>query len=201
VLFQNGGEVIMQQLKIFALVAILFFSATVARADKVTADFDHTVNFAKFKTFMWINGPGISIPFMKDRVMRSVNQQLTQRGLRQVSDGADLAVSANLATEEKHTWETYYDGAWDWGWGGGGGWATTTERTYEVGTLTVDMFDAQTKKLVWQGVSTDRLHSDPRKNTKDSNKSIEKMFEKFPFGYRESLLWRFPGEISPAPGA
>jgi hypothetical protein len=189
----------MQQRKIFALIAILFFSATVARADKVTADYDHTVNFAKFKTFMWIPDSGSSIPFMKDRVMRSVNQKLTARGLREVSDGADLAVAANLATEEKHTWDTYYSGGWDWGWGGG--WATTTERTYEVGTLTVDMFDAQSKKLVWQGVATDRLHSDPQKNTKDNAKSIEKMFEKFPFGYRATMLWRFPGENSPAPGA
>jgi hypothetical protein len=188
----------MQQLKIFALVAILFSSATVVRADKVTADYDHTVNFGKFKTFMWIHNPGFNVPFMQDRIMKSVNQQLSARGLREVSDGADLAVSANLATEEKHTWETYYDGGWDWG---GGGWATTTERTYEVGTLTVDMFDAQTRKLVWQGVSTDRLHSDPRKNTKDSNKSIEKMFEKFPYGYRESLLWASPDGNSPAPGA
>jgi hypothetical protein len=189
----------MQQLKIFALTAILFFAATVARADKVTADYDHTVNFGKFKTFMWIHESQISIPFMKDRVMRNVSQKLTARGLREVSDGADLAVAANLATEEKHTWDTYYSGGWDWGWGGG--WATTTERTYEVGTLTVDMFDARTRKLVWQGVSTDRLHSDPQKNTKESYKWIEKMFEKFPFGYRESLLWTFPGGNSPAPGA
>src|SRR5215467_11528688 len=88
--FQNGGEVIMQQLKIFALTAILFFSATVARADKVTADYDHTVNFGKFKTFMWIHDSEVSIPFMKDRVMRSVSQKLAARGLREVSDGADL---------------------------------------------------------------------------------------------------------------
>ena len=189
----------MRQRRIFGLMAILLFSATVAPADKVTSDYDHTVNFGKFKTFMWIHEPEISIPFMADRVMKSVNQQLAQRGFRQVREGADLAVAANLATEEKHTWETYYDGSWDWGWGGG--WATTTEKTYEVGTLTVDMFDAQTKKLVWQGVVTDRLHSDPRKNTKDSAKSIEKLFEKFPYGYRQSILWKFPGGNSPAPGA
>jgi hypothetical protein len=188
-----------QQHKIFALLAILFFSVTAARADTVTADYDHSVNFGKFKTFMWIHAPEMSIPFMGDRVMKSVNQHLTARGLCEVSEGADLAVSANMATEEKHTWETYYDGGWDWGWGGG--WSTTTVKTYEVGTLTVDVFDAKTRKLVWQGVSIDRLHSDPRKNTKDSTKSLEKMFEKFPSGYRTTMLWRFPGEDSPTPGA
>jgi hypothetical protein len=190
----------MQSSKSVFILAILLLSAAVALADKVTADYDHSVNFGKFKTFMWIHDPEIKIPFMKDRVMKTVNQHLTARGLRQVSDGADLAVSANMATEEKHTWETYYNGGWDWGWGGGGGWATTTETTYEVGTLTVDLFDAQSRKLVWQGVATDRLHTHPEHQIKENDKQLEKMFEKFPFGYRQSMMWRLPGGNSPTVG-
>jgi hypothetical protein len=187
-----------QKHKIFALLAILFFSVTATRADTVTADYDHTVNFGKFKTFMWIHPPEMSIPFVGDRVMKSVNQHLTSRGLCEVSEGADLAVSANMATEEKHTWETYYSGdGWDWG----GGWATTTERTYEVGTLTVDVFDARTRKLVWQGVSVDRVHTHPEKNTKDNAKSVQKMFEKFPVGFGQTMLRRSTDENSPMPGA
>ena len=176
----------MQSYKTLAILLILLLSAIAARADKITADYDHSVNFSKFKTFMWIHDPEINEPFMKDRVKKTVNQQLTARGLREVASGGDLAVAANLATEEKHTWETYYTGSGDWGWGGGGGWSTTTEQTYQVGTLSVDMFDAGTHKLVWQGEATDKLASKPEKRTKESYKQIEKMFEKFPFGYRES---------------
>ena len=106
----------MQSHKTLAILLILLLSAIAARADKITADYDHSVNFAKFKTFMWIHDPEISEPFMKDRVKKTVNQQLTARGLREVPSGADLAVAANLATEEKHTWETYYTGSGDWGW-------------------------------------------------------------------------------------
>jgi len=169
------------------MLGIAFLMAVLARADKVTADYDRSVNFSKFKTFMWIEEPQTGEPFMKDRIMAAVNRQLTYRGLRQVSDGADLAVGANLATEEKHTWETYYSGGgWDWG----GGWATTTERTYQVGTLTVDLFDAQSKKLVWEGIGVDTLSRHPDKRIKDNDKQVEKMFRGFPpllFG-RESLL-------------
>ena len=68
-----------QQHKIFALLAILFFSVAAARADTVTADYDHTVNFGKFKTFMWIHPPEISIPFVGDRVMKSVSEGLRER--------------------------------------------------------------------------------------------------------------------------
>src|SRR5262245_37247990 len=114
---------------------------------------------------------------MKDRIMSSLNMKLTARGLSQVRKGADLAIGSNLATEEKHTWETYYSGS---GWGWGSAWSTTEERTYQVGTLTVDLFDTQTNKLVWQGVSTDTLSRRPAHRSRDFAKSIEKMFRAFP---------------------
>ena len=167
----------MRSPKITLVLGLLFLVAGVARADKVTADYDHSVDFSKFKTFMWIHEPEAQDPFMKDRIKRAVNEQLQARGLRLVGDGADLGIGAELATEEKHTLETYYSGS---GWGWGGGWATTTERTYQVGTLTVDLFDTRTKKLVWQGVAVDTLSRHPEKRIRDNNKEIEKMFREFP---------------------
>src|SRR5262245_27359702 len=167
----------MRSPKIYLGLGLLFLIAGVARADKVTADYDHTVDFSKFKTFMWIQEPQAEDPFMRDRIKNSVNAQLKARGLRLVHDGADLAVGAELATEEKHTWETYYSGS---GWGWGGGWATTTEKTYQVGTLSVELFDTRTKKLVWQGVAVDTLSHRPEKRIRDNNKEIEKMFREFP---------------------
>ena len=152
--------------------------AGAALADKVTTDYDHSVNFSKYKTFMWIQEPQSNQPFMKDRIVQSINAQLKARGLRLVGDGADLAIGANIATEEKQTLETYYNGD-GWGWGGSG-WSTTRVKTYEVGTLTVDLFDAHSKKAVWQGVATDTLPRDPEKRTKDYDKQIEKMFKEFP---------------------
>ena len=89
-----------------------------------------------------------------------------------------MAVGANLATEEQHEWETYYDGSWGWG----SGWSTTKVKTYEVGTITVDLFDARGKKLMWQGVATDEVSSRPQKRTRETDKQIEKMFKKFPLG-------------------
>jgi Domain of unknown function (DUF4136) len=167
----------MRTLKISAMLGLVLLLAVVARADKVTSDYDHTVNFANYKTYMWIHEPDSDEPFMKQRIADAVNTQLRVRGMRLVSEGADLAVGANLATEEKHTWETYYSGS-DWGWGGG--WATTEMRTYEVGTLTVDLFDAESHKIIWQGVGVDKISSKPEKETKDYYKQIGKMFKEFP---------------------
>src|SRR5215831_20849880 len=154
----------MRRVLVSVSLAIILLSSVGARADKVTSDYDHTVDFSKYRTFMWIEGSQVDEPFMKDRIMRSVTELLTSRGLRQVHDGADLAIGVHLATEEKHTWETYYSGS-AWGWGSS--WSTTEEKIYQVGTLTVDLFDTKTNKLVWQGVSTDTLSSRPEHRSKD----------------------------------
>ena len=176
----------MRQTLVSVTLGLLFLTAITIRADKVTTDFDRTVNFSKYKTFMWIKESQIDEPFMKDRIKDSISAQLISRGLRPVSDGADLAVGANLATEQKHVWETYYSGS---GWGWGSGWSTTEERTYQVGTLTVDLFDAHTRKLVWQGVAIDTLSRKPAHRTRDYDKSIVKMFRDFPGIYfRETGL-------------
>ena len=173
----------MQRHKILFMLGFVFLLAAVARADRVTTDHDHSVNFSKYKTFMWVHEPQTNEPLMKDRIINSINEKLRLRGFRQVNQGADLAVGANLATEERHTWDTYYTGS-DWGWGyGGGGWATTEERTYEVGTLTVDLFDAENHKVIWQGVGVDKVSSKPEKQTRDLNKQIDKMFRYFPYGH------------------
>ena len=167
----------MKSPRILIILGTVFLTAVMAFADKVTSDFDRTVNFSKYKTFMWIQEPEVKEAFMGPRIMAAVNRELTVRGLRQVNDGADLALGAHLATEERHTWETYYSGDGWWGWGG---WATTTVQTYEVGTLTVDLFDGHTRKLVWQGVATDELESKPRKQTREFDKQIGKMFKYYP---------------------
>jgi Domain of unknown function (DUF4136) len=155
----------------------LFVIVSLAVADEVTSDYDRSVNFSKYKTFMWVQEPTMETPFMKDRVVETINTQLKIRGLRPVTSGADMAVGANFATEEKHTWETYYSGG---GWGWGSSWSETRERTYEVGTLVVDLFDAESKKLIWEGVAADKLSSKPEKRARDYRKVILKMFREFP---------------------
>src|SRR5215471_18941124 len=108
----------MRLTRISIMMGLVLLLAATARADKVTSDFDHHTDFSKYKTFMWVQAPETADPFMQGRIMDSVNSQLNIRGLRQVKEGADLAVGANMATEEKQAWETFYNGT-DWGWGPG----------------------------------------------------------------------------------
>jgi hypothetical protein len=154
---------------------------TILSAQKVTTDFDHSANFAQYKSFLWIREPRMRDPLMRRRVIDAINGQLIAKGLQLVTEGADVGLIANGATTEEHTLETFYSGFGGWGWRGwGGGVATTIPESYTVGTLIVDLFDTRTKQVVWRGTATETLPDKPEKTAEKLNKAIEKMFNKFP---------------------
>lgn len=166
----------------------LFFLMLVAgdaMAQKIITDFDSRANFSQYKTFMWIRPPKVAMdPFMEQRLVEAINAALAAKGWQPVTEGADVGIVAHVATRERHTLETFYNGfggGWGWHhWGVGFGEAYTTDQPYEVGTLVVDMFDSHTKQLVWRGVATETFSEKPDKDTKKLNKAVEKLFKDFP---------------------
>ncbi len=126
---------------------------------------------------------------MKQRIIERVNSQLESRGLHLVESNADLGVSANTATREEHTLQTFYDGFPGWGWYRWGefwGPTTTIIDTYQVGTLVVDFFDTKTKQVVWWASATNTVSHKPEKNVKRLNEAVAKMFKHFPPVERET---------------
>jgi hypothetical protein len=160
---------------------VLAITAGTALAQKVTTDYNREANFSQYKTFMWIKEPKTTNPLMRQRVMDDVNAALQAKGLRIVTSGGDLGVAAHGATKEEKTLNTFYDGfgGWRWRWGGPRE-ATTMVQTYEVGTLVVDLFDANTKEAVFRATASKTLSGNPDKNARNLNEAIGKMFKNFP---------------------
>ena len=155
--------------------------ATSALAQKITTESAPKASFASYKTFMWIKEPKVSDPLLKQRIIDDVTAQLRAKGWQPVSQGADIAVAAHMATQTEKTLNTFYDGfGGGWRWGGGFGSATTTVNTYQEGTLIVDLFDAKTKKAVWRGTAMQDVSRNPEKQSKNIDKAAEKLFSKFP---------------------
>ena len=155
--------------------------ATSALAQKITTESAPKASFASYKTFMWIKEPKVGDPLLKQRIIDDVTAQLRAKGWQPVSQGADIAVAAHMATQTEKTLNTFYDGfGGGWRWGGRFGSATTTVNTYEEGTLIVDLFDAKTKEAVWRGTATQEVSNNPEKQSKNIDKAAEKLFSKFP---------------------
>ena len=161
--------------------ALLLAIGTTAFAQDVKTDYARGTDFSQFKTFMWIKEPQTTNPLTKQRVIDDVNAALTAKGLQLVTGNADLCIAAHAATKQNQTLNTFYNGfGGGWRWGGGFGDATTTVDNYKVGTLVVDLFDANSKNLIWRGSASDTLSNKSDKNIKELDKGVEKMFAHFP---------------------
>jgi hypothetical protein len=169
-----------KQLKIFGSVAIVLLTATASFGQQVKTDYDRNADFTRYKTYSW-EKVQTQDQLWGDRIEGAVNAALTAKGWTQVPSGGNVAIVAIEMTKNQQTLDTFYNGfGGGWRWGGGFGDATTTVDTYKVGTLVVDLFDANSKKLIWRGSSSDTLSDKSDKNIKNLDKGVQKMFDHFP---------------------
>ena len=177
--------------KIFLpLLSILLVFASCSSL-KVTADYDGSVDFTKYKTYSYLgwneNSNKMINDFDRKRVEAAFAAEFSKRGLKYVLAGGDIEVSLFLVTEQKTATQAYTDyyrpyGGYYYGhaWGWGGGYATTTYHQYDYteGSLVCDVFDASEKKLIWQSVGSGTMDNQP--TNKSIIKSVQKIMSLYP---------------------
>lgn len=171
------------RLRFVLSLAVVLLAATAFAVDVVT-DYDHHANFERYHTYSWakVETPN---PLWDERVKEAIDKALQEKGWQKVPDGGDVSLIAVGMTRDKPTLETFYNGFPGWYWNGFSS-ATTRVEHYREGTLVVDMFDSQTKKLIWRSSASDLLADKPEKNEKKLGSAVHKMFEHFPPHSKES---------------
>jgi Domain of unknown function (DUF4136) len=161
-------------------VALLTLLASAAFAQDVKTDYDHHANFERYHTYSWAKVQ-TDDPLWQSRITDAVDKDLQAKGWQKVDSGGDVMLTAVGAVHNQKQYQTFYDGFGPgWRWGGLGGETTTTAVNYRVGTLVLDMYDAQNKQLIWRGSSSDTLASKPEKNENKLDKAVDKLFKDFP---------------------
>jgi hypothetical protein len=164
------------------LVLLLLLGSMHAFAADINADYDHTTSFSQYRTYSWIKvQAGDSL--WADRIQQDVDAQLAAKGWTKVAANGSASVSALETTQNQNTLETFYDGfggGWRWRGGGGMGMATTATDVTKVGTVVVDVFDSQSKQLIWRGTESADLSGHSDKNAKSLAKNLETLFKHFP---------------------
>jgi hypothetical protein len=164
------------------LVLLLLLGSMRAFAVDINTDYDHATNFSQYKTYSWIKvQAGDSL--WADRIQQDVDAQLAAKGWTKVAANGNASVSALETTQNQNNLETFYDGfggGWRWRGGGGMGMATTTTDVTKVGTVVVDVFDSQSKQLIWRGTESADLSGHSDKNAKSLAKNLETLFKHFP---------------------
>ena len=161
---------------------------------QVTTDYSPATSFSQFRTFALVMPPDTGAQQLLDqRVRDAVRAQLAAKGLTQTDrQNADLFVGYGMVDKTHKEVYTYGDG---WGWGGGWGWRyyrwgvawpMTVHRsveTYNDGTVVVNLIDAKTKQVVWEGEVADVVSlpvGDPAGATQRIDGAVEKLFAKYP---------------------
>ncbi len=151
-------------MKAFKLLPILLlFVVTSCTTVRVATDYDRQANFNAYSSFAFYK-PGVDKAQISDldkkRILRAIEVELQKKGLNK-SESPDLLVS--IFTKERERVDVYNNNfGWGWGWNpwwGGGNWGTTVTSTPE-GTLYIDLIDAKSNELVWQGIGSARLVTD-----------------------------------------
>ena len=130
---------------------LMLFLLTSCSTVSVYSDYDKNVDFSQFKTFAFYK-PGIDkvqiSDFDKKRILSAIETNMISKGFT-ISESPDLLV--NFYTKE-YTQTDYYNGYYGWGWGPywGGGYYPYSY-SYPAGTLFIDLINAKTNQLVWQG--------------------------------------------------
>lgn len=156
----------------------------------VQTDHDPTVDFSQYRTYSWREKPEGGTALSMQRIVGRIDQQLMAKGWQLVPTGGDVAVAAHVATHQEHRLDSFYDAPmWSgWGWYGPYGWygpapySRTRVTSYTVGTLVVDMFDANTKRAIWSGIAEDAVPDTPAEINADIDNAVAKMFMGFPPG-------------------
>ena len=166
---------------------------------QVTSDYDKSVDFTTYKTYSFGGWQDDSNKIINDldkrRILESLRAEFKSRGMTYQESGADAVVTLFFVVDNKTSTTAYtnFNGGMGagygygrgyarpgWGWGNGSATTTYSENDYKVGTFVADVYDAHSKKLVWQGVSKKTINENAKKRDKRIIKGISKLMKKYP---------------------
>jgi hypothetical protein len=163
----------------FAIVLLGMFAAQIARAQKITMEFDQAVDFSRYKTFAIRDGqlssrnPALNSPLVKKQIEADIENDLTKKGLTMASTGtADLNVRYTFGAARKTEIEAYPAG-----WYGRG--TRYVRVPYAEGTLVIDFRDPTNHSLVWRAIAAEEK-SDATKIQGKLDDMVKKSIDKYP---------------------
>jgi hypothetical protein len=167
-----------------ALIAALVLAPVVLLAQKTSFDYDKTANFAAFKTYALKDGTKVGNPLIDNRIVAAIESELAAKGLTASADKPDVTVIYHVAFDKKQDITAFSTGGGPYAYRWGGGWGTTDVRVNEilVGTLVIDIADANKNEVVWRGMGVKEVdvQAKAEKRDKNINGAVKKILKDFP---------------------
>ncbi len=177
---------------VLPLIALVMLSSCVSV--RVISDYDREASFTTYTTYAYYK-TGIDRAQISDldkkRILKAIDTEMAAKGFVK-AERPDLLIS--IFTKEREQVDVYnnnFGWGWGWGWGGfgrfggfynpwiwgpgwgwGGGFGPNVSTRTE-GSLYIDLIDARSKELVWQGRGIGTL------NNTDNIEKKEKRIREF----------------------
>jgi len=168
-------------MKTIKLISLLFIvTLTSCSSVRVNADYDKKANFDSYKTYAYLKS-GVDKAEISDldkkRILYSIDEVMASKGFTK-SDNPDMLVS--IFTQERERVNVYQNYGFGWGWGPWGGVGFSNVSSTPEGTLFIDIIDARSKELVWQGQGTGYLTENIDKKDQRTMEFVSKILEQYP---------------------
>jgi hypothetical protein len=167
--------------------ALLIGLLSTALAGNVKTDYDHKADFSGIHTYSW-GAISSTDPFYAQRIRETVDKDLQGKGWQFLTSGGDVTIFAKGNVHNREELESYYNGFggrgahWGWsGWAGGDGTDTTSaDASPTVGKLVIDVFDGNSRTLMWRGCAANDISSNSEKNTRELDQDLATMLKNIP---------------------
>lgn len=172
-------------MKLIKLLSVLgFLILTSCSSVYVNTDYDKKANFAAYKTYAYNKSSIDKLEISdldKKRILYAIDAVMPTK---QFSKSENPDVLINIFTKERERVDVYNNMGWGygfgWGWGPNWGMGYSRTTTTPEGTLYIDIVDAKTKELVWQGIGTGYLTTNTEKKDERITEFVAKILEKYP---------------------
>lgn len=178
---------------LLALFAISSLLTSCGESITLSNDYDKSVDFTNYRSFGFLDWPEennkIVNEFDKNRLIEATKAEFAARGMTYMDDvkSADIAVNIFVTTEQKtehQAYTNYYGGGYGYYYspymGMGSSSTTVREVNYIVGTIIVDVFDVNNKKLVWQGLGQGVVDDNPKNRDEGVEDVMGKIIGQYP---------------------
>ena len=168
-------------LSMVACVALLFVACS--QMVDVSDKFEPGTDFAKLKTYAWMEGasgsdikPAGSLDLDVDTPLRkAVDKQMVAKGFKEVKENPDVLVKYFLGTRT-----TVYATDFGMHYQDQVGWDETS--SLQDGQLTIDLMDSKSQIVVWRGSAFGALNTQPSQAivNKNVDRAVAKIFKQYP---------------------
>jgi len=167
------------------VVLALAFLTGCAWSPTIGTDYDTTVNFSRWRTWAWAPQPvgKASASLYDTRIRRSAEAALTARGYEQVEpDDADFLLAYRVTITTQQDIVVWDDPGTGYRWRRNWRPVHTSVHHYKVGTCIINVVQAATGNIAWQGWAEAEVHNStsPELRDKRIDQAVRETLERFP---------------------